>query len=157
MDSDKLNDWLTLVANVGVIAGIVFLAIEVRQNSEAVRAQTRAQLTDQVVELLSVNMNDKEYASVLMRGNQLEELSPVEQWQYNTHRIAWINHWKNMVYQYEMGMYDESEFARQISTVRTHIEKFPGLRAHWCKYRYIASKGVIEVIEGEKLGEFCST
>ena len=32
MDLDKLNKWLTLVANFGVVAGIFFLAIEVRQN-----------------------------------------------------------------------------------------------------------------------------
>lgn len=32
MDVDKANRWLTLLANFGVVAGIIFLAIEVRQN-----------------------------------------------------------------------------------------------------------------------------
>ena len=155
MDSDKLNKWLTLVANVGVIAGIVFLAIEIRQNSDAVRAQTRAQLAEQVTELFSVNMNDKEYASVLMKGNNVEELSPVEQYQYFRHRSAWVNHWINVVYQYEMGMYDESEFKLQISTIRAHMEIFPGLKVHWCDNRYSASQALIEAIEGERLGEYC--
>ena len=36
MNSEKLNDWPTLAANVGVIAGIVGLAIEIRQNSDVV-------------------------------------------------------------------------------------------------------------------------
>ena len=30
MDFDKSNRWVTLVANIGVVAGIVFLAIEMR-------------------------------------------------------------------------------------------------------------------------------
>lgn len=92
MDSDKLTKWLTLLANVGVIAGIVFLAIEIRQNSDAVRAQTRAQLAEEVTELFSVNMNDQEYATILMKGNNVEELYAVEHYQYYRHRDAWANH-----------------------------------------------------------------
>lgn len=155
MDTEKLNRWLTLAANVGVIAGIVFLAIEIRQNSDAVQAQTRAQLAEEVTELLSVNMNDKEYAGVLMRGNRLEELSPVEQYQYSRHRGAWIHYWNNVAYQYEMGMYDESEFQLQISTIRADMESYPGLKAHWCENKYQATPGLVEAIEGEQAGEYC--
>lgn len=35
MDAERANQWLTLVANIGVVAGIVFLAIEIRQNTES--------------------------------------------------------------------------------------------------------------------------
>jgi hypothetical protein len=31
---DKLNRWLTLLANTGVLVGIIFLAIEIRQNTD---------------------------------------------------------------------------------------------------------------------------
>ncbi len=37
MDSDRLNRWLTLGANVGVLVGIIFLAIQIRQNSDLAR------------------------------------------------------------------------------------------------------------------------
>ena len=39
MDSDQLNRWLTLGANVGVLVGIIFLAVEIRQNSDFARLQ----------------------------------------------------------------------------------------------------------------------
>ena len=35
MNADKVNKWLTLAANIAVIAGIVFLALELNQNSRA--------------------------------------------------------------------------------------------------------------------------
>lgn len=35
---DKINQWLTLVANLGVIAGLAFLAFEVRQNTNIAKA-----------------------------------------------------------------------------------------------------------------------
>ena len=155
MDLQKLNSWLTFVANIGVLAGIVFLAIEIRQNSDVIRAQTRAQLAEEVTELLSVNMNDQEYADVLMRGNNVEELSSVEKYQYFRHRGAWVHYWNNVVYQYQMGMYDESEFALQISTIRNDMETYPGLKVHWCANRSIASQSLIEAVEADLLGEYC--
>jgi hypothetical protein len=39
MDSDRLNRWLSLGANTGVLVGIVFLAVEIRQNSDLARLQ----------------------------------------------------------------------------------------------------------------------
>jgi len=32
MNSGKLNDWLGLLANVGVVVGIIFLVLELQQN-----------------------------------------------------------------------------------------------------------------------------
>jgi len=34
MDFDRLNKWLTLGANLGVLLGILLLVVEVRQNQE---------------------------------------------------------------------------------------------------------------------------
>ncbi len=36
---DELNDWLQVVATIGVIASIVFLGFQLRQNSNFMRAQ----------------------------------------------------------------------------------------------------------------------
>jgi hypothetical protein len=39
MDSDRINRWLTLGANVGVLVGIILLVLELNQNSVLMRAQ----------------------------------------------------------------------------------------------------------------------
>ncbi len=41
MKTESLSRWLTLGANLGVIAGIVFLAIELRQNNDLLAADAR--------------------------------------------------------------------------------------------------------------------
>jgi hypothetical protein len=41
VNADKINKWLTLAANVAVVAGIFFLALELSQNSRMMHAQTR--------------------------------------------------------------------------------------------------------------------
>ena len=42
MDADRLGQWLTLGANIGILVGLVLVGMEIRQNS----ALTRAQLVD---------------------------------------------------------------------------------------------------------------
>jgi hypothetical protein len=44
MNSSKVNDWLTLIANVAVAGGIVFLTIEIHQNNELLRSESRQTL-----------------------------------------------------------------------------------------------------------------
>ena len=46
MEMEKLNQWLTLLANVGVLVGIVFLAIEIRQNTNNLEMNRQIALTE---------------------------------------------------------------------------------------------------------------
>jgi len=41
LNTDKLNRWLTLVANVGVLAGLLLVAYEIRQSAGIATAQAR--------------------------------------------------------------------------------------------------------------------
>jgi len=150
-----LGQVINTIANVGVIAGIVFLGFELQQNSEMIRGQTRSQLARDVVDLFQMNMNDSQYADVLLRGNNGEELSELEAYQYNRHRSAWLYNWENVVYQHRIGLYDDTEFGLQIAIIRRDIDRYPGLRQHWCDSRDWRSAGLTEAIEGDDLGTYC--
>jgi len=39
MRADKMNSWLSLAANIGVVIGLILLTIEIGQNTEMMRAQ----------------------------------------------------------------------------------------------------------------------
>ena len=41
MDTDRISHWLSLAANLGVIAGIAFLVLEIRQNRDIATTQMR--------------------------------------------------------------------------------------------------------------------
>jgi hypothetical protein len=41
MNTDRLNHWLTLGANIGVMLGLVLVAFQFQQNTDAVRLQAR--------------------------------------------------------------------------------------------------------------------
>ena len=43
---ERLNQWLTLIASVGVLVGIVFLAIEIRQNTNSLELNRQIALAE---------------------------------------------------------------------------------------------------------------
>ena len=49
MNLDQLNKWLTLVANLGVLAGIVLVAFQLKENTDATRVQSAYALNDTTI------------------------------------------------------------------------------------------------------------
>ena len=83
MDSDRLNRWLTLGANIAVLVGIFFLAAEISQNTDMMRTQinqSRAELSMNEAEAL---YNSEHLPEILVKLRQGEEITPVERERYN--------------------------------------------------------------------------
>lgn len=76
MNSSKINEWLTLIANVAVVGGIVFLAIEISQNNELLRSESRQALVANDVTSLTANL---ENADVFAKFVAEEDLSAEDQ------------------------------------------------------------------------------
>jgi hypothetical protein len=53
VDTDKLNRWLALAANFGVLIGLILLVYEVRQNSDLMRAQISMERTNTNMQILA--------------------------------------------------------------------------------------------------------
>jgi len=53
MNTEKLNRWLALGANVGVLIGLILLVYEVRQNSELMQAQISMERTNTNMQILA--------------------------------------------------------------------------------------------------------
>lgn len=58
---------IAILANVGVIAGIVFLAFEINQNTQAVQSASFQGYTDSTIDWLSDLTNDGELAEIWFR------------------------------------------------------------------------------------------
>ncbi len=92
-----LGQTMTILANVGVIAGIVFLGIELQQNNELLAAQARRdQLDARAVTLESITENS-ELALLSFKLENGEELTPLEQHRFE----AWaVNNFIQWEWQY---------------------------------------------------------
>lgn len=93
MKFDKLNSWLSLAANFGVVAGIVFLAIEIRQNqtsldrnSELMEREYQLQVADGLKAIADASddfrimtANSEELTRIWLDGIAGKDLSEIEE------------------------------------------------------------------------------
>ena len=156
MKVERLNHWLTLLANFGVLAGIVFLALELQQNTEMMRAQSRADMSRDVGNLLSLHVNDPAYIDAMSRGLRGEELTDIEASQFRRTYNAMIWHWNNLEYQHRAGLYPTSEYRLQMNIIRSDLSRLAGFKDLWCAQKAAnASVELIESIEAGSEGVSC--
>lgn len=114
MDSDRVNKWLTLAANTGVLVGIVLILIELNQNSELMRAQLTQARADNVLATYREQMLSPEWLSIRAKrraADSIEEwldgLSPEE---YESARYNALREFHSLRIQFEhhkAGLIDE--------------------------------------------------
>jgi hypothetical protein len=75
---ERLNQWMTLVANIGVVAGLMFLGYEIQANTAALRSDTYQGFIEASFSFADTTM---QYAKELtaMEQKDFEELSLEEQ------------------------------------------------------------------------------
>ena len=139
MDSVRLNRWLTLGANIGVLIGIMLLLVELDQNRDMMRAQTRHQLAMGLVELQIATGTNQQLVGLLDRADSGDELTIAEQRQVGYRLNALIRYWENVHYQYRQDLYDEVEFHWQREAWRKSFENGRAITSYWCRNRLLYS------------------
>lgn len=155
MDSDKLNRWLTLGANIGVLIGIILLIVELDQNRDMMRAQIRNEVARGLTDFLPTVIQDREFADTLVRAGVGEPLTATEELQIEAWHDLGFGYWENVHYQYRQGLYDESEFSRHIVAIAAVLEENPRMRDYWCKERVRFSVAFMEFMDGMFDGPSC--
>ena len=147
MDSDRLNRWLTLGANLGLLIGIILLVIEIDQNRDMMRAQIRNEMARSLTDFLSFPIGDHEFADTLIRAGAGEPLTATEDLQINAWHDLVFRYWENSHYQYRQDLYDESEFSRSVDAIAAVIGENPSMYRYWCKERLLYSALFMEFMD----------
>ena len=104
MNSSKINDWLTLVANIAVVGGIVFLAIEISQNNELLRSESRQALVANDVASLTANFQNADVFAKLVSES---EMSAEDQLRLSFMYAIDLRNREFEYFQYTNGLLDE--------------------------------------------------
>ena len=156
MDSDRLNRWLTLGANIGVLFGIILLIVELDQNREAVQAQTRSNLSQGIVDQMSLVASNAQLASLRRRIDAGEEATVDERYQYQLFTRALVRYWENVHYQYRQGLYDEAEFSAHREAIRSYFAYSKAIVDFWCRNKHGMSREFAEEIDSLLSSYNCS-
>ena len=113
MKRTDLGQAINTIANIGVIAGIVFLAVELQQNTAAIQGATYQGLSDSASDQLLRVTDNPQLADVLFRaysGADWEDLEPSENFQLFTYYRAHLQRLENSYFQFSAGLVDEVVF-----------------------------------------------
>lgn len=129
LNTDKVNAWLTLGANTGVLVGLILLIVELNQNNNAVRAQIHQSRSDNF-ESFMVDLADTDNLLPALTKfsaaggsrdlTSLQELEPDERARIRRYHQGRLMGYDNLYYQYRNGFIDEGFYnVRVVNTVRT--------------------------------------
>ena len=123
MNIDQINRWLTLAANLGVIAGILLLYFEIQQNNDQLAAQSRALRHElRSNDANRVFFDDQLLYEALNKTSTGEELSGRERFVLQRWVHQTFLNWEFAYFEYTQGYVSEEELNIQSwqSTLRNH-------------------------------------
>jgi hypothetical protein len=114
MDSAKLNDWLQVVGIFALVASLIFVGLQMKQDHEIALSgiyQARAQMTIDI-NLASTNPAEFVSATAKIYAGAIDEITPEELVTLEYNLAASIVLIENNHYQYESGFLSDSHWTR---------------------------------------------
>lgn len=119
MNLTKANEIISFIANVGVIGSILFLGLEMRQNTEMIKSQTRDAITEKQMMWYSSLVENEDLAYIWNTSSTeptLLQRGTPEYYRWSFYILENFRMWENEHYQYQQGLFDSSEFEPRLIT-----------------------------------------
>ena len=135
MKKFDLSQAIGIMANVGVIAGIVFLGIELRQNNEVLEAQSRDVWVDRQAGILETMALNPDLFEIMLKGAEhSESLTALER-----ERVRAIGHrtytiWQHQFDEMSRGRLAESDIMALQKLIFCTGSNDYGTRSAWAAF-----------------------
>ena len=136
MNYSRLNDWLVLLANVGVVVGLVLLIFEIRQNSEMMRAQITQSRAEASMSLASDYYNSDYLPAIYEKLRHGESTTPEEESRFRVYLRASLRNQENNYLQHLDGYLGDHIPGNSAQAVRS-ILQVEFARRYWSDHRAI--------------------
>jgi len=129
-----LGQTVSIFANVGVIAAILFLAIELQQNNDLLSAQARAARIELKTDFEGSLYQNAELAEIIARAHANDELTEAEEI-----RLLWLGRrmltsFQYVYNEYQQGMIEEGAISTAEWRIAFH-QLIPRMEEPWSMYR----------------------
>ena len=136
-----------ILANVGVIAGIVFLAIEINQNTEMMEAQMSQARTEAAMAEAQSIYNSEYVLPLLDSIDQGQSLTNMERQRFAHYLRAFNRNQDNQLWQYRQGLLGENIPRSIRSAVRAELAARPLAREIWASTKDIYTDDYVEMVD----------
>jgi len=124
VDSDKLNRWVSLGANIGVFIGLIFLVVELKQTNDLAEASAYRARGDEIQAALHSIALSPDFAAILVKvdAEGVDALSAVEARQYWQYLRAGVFRMQNQYNDYRLGYLDEYSYQGMLAEA---VRRYP--------------------------------
>ena len=147
MKTIDIGQIITIFANIGVIAGIVFLAYELRQNTLATEIASAQNVITNIGDRNAVIIESDEFANIVLRAEAGEQLTPSEQMRLNFLYSDGFRGWRSIFLQRERGALDNAMWHTQLAEMKLSLNNFQTFRAQWERTKAMYSPEFNELLE----------
>jgi hypothetical protein len=120
---ERINQWLTFVANLGVIAGIVFLGYEIHQNTEQLKSASLRDMASRMEDRMLLVATDSDLARRIMYlHDEPESLTDLDEFHLLWFVGSWVADFEEAYRQFELGTIPEAALASRAINMKRWLE-----------------------------------
>ena len=131
MKTNRYAEWLSIIANFSVVAGIIFLAVELQQNNEIQRGEARRTYMEIRKNAMENQYQNEALLESLLRARSGDPLDALETERLAVYYRSLFVIWEWEYEQYRNGLLDEPPHRRQKSAAAN----LPLFQETWRKHR----------------------
>lgn len=138
------------IAAMGVIASLLYLAVQVRASARASAVESKLVSARFQLDFYTMLVQFPELHDIMLRGRKdLNALSPVDYGRFSNLMSIAFGSFSAAHFQFRSGAVSESDFHENRITIR-YLIRSPGCRQWWDKFgKYLYGPEFIAVIEAE--------
>lgn len=156
MDWSAVSAIASVLAALAVTITVVYLAIQMKENTRATRSQTYQLATSELAEMAGIIGTDKELARLFRVGMAApEELDADEFAQFGYLGISLFRRFENVFFQYQSGMIDDDFWNGHRENILWFFHR-PGMQAWWKDRKFAFSKSFRDFLDESTPGELAS-
>jgi len=147
-----LGQTIGILANLGVVAGIIFLAVEIRQNNALMQSEASIAYADMRRGSYRDLAEDTELLRTLLKATNGEELSQLEALSLDYYSRSLFVTWEWELGQYQEGILDVLNQSPD-SRWRPSFNSNPFMRESWLKHKGTLSAEFVQYMEENIVNE----
>jgi len=148
VDWNAVSAIANVLAAISVILTVVYLAIQIRQNTHATHSQTYHLATSALAEMAGIIGSNKELARIFRIGMMNPgELDEDESAQFGYLGISLFRRFENVFFQYKSGMIDEDFWNGHRDNILWFFHR-PGMQFWWKDRKFAFSRSFREFLDG---------
>ena len=126
-----LSDLSQIFAAIAVFASLIFVALQIRQNTKAIKAASHHAVTDSFNAINTLIISDPKVARLWRLGLAGSgELDEDEQISFSFMALGYMRIFETLHYQYTTGALEPKLFEAELNTLKWTVTH-PGFRAWW--------------------------